>query len=653
MAVTALGSPGAAAEGGTIEDLGVAMRSPNVRLATMDVLADGTPVAYAFSDGQPVSFYAIDLRTGEALYAVDFPDYTVASSIVVADDDTVYLSVRAPNDGSLWSYVPQTKQLTKLATGLVGEGMLRTLIMDGQTLYGSTYPNAKVYAYDTASGDVRDYGSIVSDGDYAWGLALVDGKLWTGTGAVPHLKTVDPQTGEVAELPLPADAQGADFVNGIVRHGDLVFVKYSPAGTRNVAVYDLTTGDWCCDVGPNVALWTQRSLDGRFFYVQNNALFGYDVAARQRVSIGWEDSPLADQMAGTTAIGLVELGTADFPGTTVVGARSDGTIWRYNLTNRTGDILSTGIKGSPTTIQSVGHGPDGNVYFGAYLSVGVMARVNRKTGRIEQLTGPTQAETMIAHHGKIVIGAYPDAAFYSGDVRQDWNWGTNPRHLFTLGRGEPYEQDRPLSMVSAGRQVAAGTIPNYGELGGSLVFFDADTGEFEAHRNVVPDQSITALAYRDGQVFGGTSINGGLSSTPTQTQAELFIWDVQADRKVFSSVVVPGATIIHALTFDGQGRLWGMADNGVLFEFDVKTRQVVRSMQTGIASSNVWGRLSELYYRDTDGYVYGSAGAKLFRVDPRTFKFEVLVTSGVRQSGVDSSGNLYFADDTNIFRYRP
>lgn len=653
MAATALATPGTAAPPGTVEDLGAAMFSPNVRLAAADVLADGTPVAYEFSDGRPVSFNVVDLRSGGLLDSIELPPYTVASSIVVADDDTVYFSVRSPNDGSLWSYQPQSKTLTKLATGLVGEQMLRTLIMDGQTLYGSTYPNAKVYSYDTVTGQVRDYGSVVTDGDYAWGFAQVDDKLWVGTGSTPHLMTVDPASGAVAELPLPADAQGADFINGIVRHGDLVLVRYRPAGTYNVAIYDLTAGEWCCadSLGTNVGLWTDRSLDGQFYYIQGGRLYGYDIAARQRASVGVENSPLAGQLGGTTALELVELGTPEFPGTTVIGIRNDGTVWRYNLTNRTGDNITTDITGSPATIHSIGQGPDGNVYFGAYLSVGVMARVNRKTRKVEQLSGPSQADSIVAHRRKIVVGTYPDAAFYAGDPSAGWDWGTNPSHLFTLGRGEPYEQDRPATMVSAGRQVAAGTIPNYGELGGSLVLFDPDTGEFEAHRDVVPEQSVTALAYRGDLIYGGTSIHGGLDSTPTQTTAELFIWSTRENRKVFSKPVVPGATIIHALTFDKRGRLWGMADNGVLFEFDVAKRKVVRSIQTNLLNDNIWGRLSELYYRDADGYLYGNAAGRLFRVNLHTFKLEVLVSSGVRVSGLDRTGALYFGDETNIYRY--
>jgi hypothetical protein len=51
--------------------------------------------------------------------------------IDVAEDGTVYLSVRAPNDGTLWRYTPASGEAERIASRVVGEGMLRTLLIDG------------------------------------------------------------------------------------------------------------------------------------------------------------------------------------------------------------------------------------------------------------------------------------------------------------------------------------------------------------------------------------------------------------------------------------------------------------------------------------------------------------------------------------------
>ncbi|MEV5764932.1 hypothetical protein AB0L34_10200 [Micromonospora sp. NPDC052213] len=640
-------------------DLG-SMYTANVRLAAMDVRPDGTPVVYGFSDGTPVSFNAIDARTGELLHTTTFPGYTVASSIVVDDSGLVYLSVRAPNDGTLWRYDPATDQVTRIATGVVGEGMLRTLLIRDGILYGTTYPDAKVYSYDPATGAFRDYGGMTTDGDYAWGFDEVDGKLWVGTGAVPHLFSLDPATGGKTEIPLPEPvATRASFINRVTRHGDLVFVQYSPTlDGRNHLVYDLSAGRWCCTdtVGQPIAFghMTRGAVDGRFFYASGATVQGYDVATRQTTSIGWEGSPLAAALGTTRAFEPMRLGTPQFPGTTLVGMRGDGTIWRYNLQNRTGDILPNVIQSTPATVHSVGTGPDGNAYFGAYLSAGVMARVNRETGQLEQLSGPKQADSITTHGNRIVVGSYPGAEYYAGEVGGDvaWDWGSNSRHLFSLGRAE-FGQDRPVTLVSAGDLVVGGTVPDYGELGGGLVVFDPGSGAYQFHRDVVPDQSVTALTTVGGLVVGGTSIHGGLSSTPTQERAELFVWDVEAGEKVWSGPVVGGGAVVQALTAGPGGMVWGLVGDGTVFEFDPRTRTVTRSFDSGFADGNQWGFRTELFYRAADARFYGNAGGKLFWFDPRTLEHGLVLAQDVRIAGMDRDETIYVANNTNVFRWEP
>lgn len=635
-----------------VEDLGPAFYSPNVRLADTDVLADGTPVGYLFSDGQPVSLTAVDLRTGETLDSHEIAGYSIAASIEVAPDDTVYLSVRGPNDGSLWRYVPATGELEKLASRVAGERLLRTLVFHDGVLYGSTYPNAKVYAYDTATGEIRDYGSVVDDGSsYAWGMDLVDGDMWVGTGATPHLVEVAVDSGAMTEAALPpAVADHADFVNRVERFDDVVVLSHSPGGPDgNTAVYDLAADAWLPGLEGVVGPWASGTHDGRMYYVSDQTVLAYDVAARTSVPIGWEAGPLTGELDGTTGLALVELGTADFPGTTLVGTRVDGKVWRYSLATGTGDVVDAGITGAPATVHSMGRGGDGTVYVGAYLSAGVMARVD--ADGVTQLTGPKQADSVVASRGRTVVGTYPGAEFFVAEPGTAWDWGTNPRHLFSLGRGDT-GQDRPLAMAAAGSLVAAGTVPNYGELGGALTLFDPDTGAHTVHRNVVADQSVTALAYRDGFVYGGTSIHGGLSSTPTATEAELFVWDVAQDELVTSSVVAPGAEAIHALTVDPRGRVWGLAGDGTIFEYDPVNHEVARSVRTPATASNDWGRLSELYPHP-DGYLYGNADGMLFRFDPETLQFVTLMADGARHSAVASDGAIYLADSTNVSRFVP
>src|SRR5690625_110533 len=362
-----------------VTDLGVAMQAPNVRLSDVGTLADGTPVAYLFSDGEPVSFNVVDLRTGELLDSHEIPPYAVASAIDVADDGTVYLSVRSPNDGTLWRYEPETGELVEIADGIAGEQMLRMLDIDGAPLYGTTDPNAQVYALDLETEELTVFGSV-SESDYAWGLEADGDTVWVGAGTPAQLYRLDPATAEVTPVELPADvvADGG-FVQRVETYADLTVFSHRAVGGATLSVHDGTGWLERVPVG-GMWLYTEQSVDGAFYYLDSGArLHAYAVASRTSRSVDMSGSGVEGAPAGTTRMFLAELGTDDVPGTTVVGTRTAGMVRRDELRTGAGDVLATEPFGSSVTIMSIAEGGDGQVYVGAYLSPGVMARVDPAT----------------------------------------------------------------------------------------------------------------------------------------------------------------------------------------------------------------------------------------------------------------------------------
>src|SRR5690625_7652552 len=81
--------------------------------------------------------------------------------------------------------------------------MLRTLDIDGVTLYGTTYPDANAFAMDLATEEITEYGRIAPEGDYAWGLDAEDGEVWVGAGTPAQLVTLDPEAGSTDPVELP------------------------------------------------------------------------------------------------------------------------------------------------------------------------------------------------------------------------------------------------------------------------------------------------------------------------------------------------------------------------------------------------------------------------------------------------------------------
>src|SRR5690606_18427999 len=141
-----------------------------------------------------------------------------------------------------------------------------------------------------------------------------------------------------------------------------------------------------------------------------------------------------------------------------------------------------------------------------------------------------QAEGMTIYEDRLFLGTYPKANVTVFDTNRPIA-RSNPRTLFSLAN---YGQDRPFGILGVPEEnrVFVGTVPGYGLLGGALAVFDPDDKKATAsiYRNLIPEQGIVSLAYKDGVLFGGTTIHGGLGIRPTTKDSHLFMWDVKGGK---------------------------------------------------------------------------------------------------------------------------
>lgn len=606
-----------------VRELGNAVTSVNVRAGDFGTWTDGRPVLYATSNGDPVTFNVIDVATGASLDSAEIPGEFVAGSVHQSPDGSVYFNTNDPTPGALWRYVPGAG-VQHLGDRVAGEVWLRDVDTDASgTAYISTYPNAKLLAYHPDTGAIRDYGSLVDDATYAYAVEVVGEEVWVGTGPVAHLLAVNPETGAVREIPLPEEhLDNLDYVIGIDVHDGKVYVRVSPRGRFDTLVYDLATATWTDLVpGTSAAGFTAPDAEGTVYLLQGRSAVSYDPATGEVAPFGLEQTELAGYLeaaTGTYAVGLIDLGGEK----TFAAMTNKGDLLTYGLTSGSATAVAADITRSAVDVVGFGVGPDGNVYAGAKIGAGVMGRIVQGTHELQTLSGPSQAEGVGSHHGKIVIGDYSGAGVNVGDLSQPWQWGTNPKQVIKLNRGDPYHQDRVWAVQSVGDRVALGTIPEPGQNGGSVTLLDTETAEFEVFRHVVQDQSVVSLTYRDGLLYGGTSIHGGSGTTPVAKQAELFIFDPTTERVVWHGSPVPGADVVNGLTWTPDGHLWGITEHGTVFEFDVARRKTVRTRQVIDPPANMhpWGNHTSLVYDEQADGFFGTAGWELFFLDRKSLR---------------------------------
>jgi hypothetical protein len=192
-------------------------------------------------------------------------------------------------------------------------------------------------------------------------------------------------------------------------------------------------------------------------------------------------------------------------------------------------------------------------------------------------------------------------------------------------------------------KLAVGTVPDGNRLGGALVIYDPATGASQKYRNVVQDESVFGLTARGGIVYGGTSIAGGLATTPpTRTEGTVFAWDVKRAKKLWETVPVAGAITVSSVTFGPDGLLWGVAGKTV-FAMDARRGTVVKSYVLGTTTSS--GDIVA-----TCDAVYVSIDLnKIFRIAPNKAP-ALIVEKAHRRLGVRNDRQLLLSHGAELFR---
>ena len=230
-------------------------------------------------------------------------------------------------------------------------------------------------------------------------------------------------------------------------------------------------------------------------------------------------------------------------------------------------------------IFSLTLGPDGCIYGGS-VSLLHLFRYDPATDLLEDLGFPYPAGngefySLHTSDDKLYTAAYSGAELGVYDPFAPWDpeaeTDANPRRIGPVGG----RQNRPHAMTSLpDGTLFVGSEPDYGLHGGALSIYDPESGQFEVHRDIIPDQTVLSLtAGADGHtVYGGSSIRGGTGTEPRAETARFFAWDADAGQVSLDAVPVLGAQHIDTLVTAPDGTVYGAVQTknlgARLFVFD-------------------------------------------------------------------------------------
>ncbi|MDR6553114.1 carbohydrate binding domain-containing protein [Paenibacillus qinlingensis] len=602
------------------------------------------------SKSTPARIAAVDINSGSVLRTVNLGsvgETEGAWGATTSSDGYIYAATYP--QAKVYKYTPGATTATDLGTALSGQTHIYNITAGlGGKIYGGTYPNAGFFRY--YNGAYLQLGNMpfTTSETYVRSIAYdtVNNVSYVGLGPVAAIKRFDHTTGQTDNI-LPSTYASDDFVLGLNLEGSKLFARLGPSNKLVVLNVSNVNGVITTTVDAEISGVASQNqspvYNGKVYFTINGILQAYDIASKTYSSLS------ADATVHPIRMGLVQLDDqANYPGTTLVGVgfRETGTrMFKYNIQTGTITYSDLNIPRIATSINAVGSGPDNKIYTSGYYSGGMGIYSPLRTDQNVYQGNIGQIESFASMGSTLYMGGYPKGRLYATTPSNGWS----PTLLFDTSA---YDQERPNVLATGGGKVFMGTTPVAGALGGALTIYDPATSNVIVKRNLVQDQSVISIAYKDGKVYAGTTVSGGQSATPTTSAAKLAIYDIATDTTTVKTLPV-SKKALTALTVGPDGKIWGLLE-GYLIIYNPTTGLFDYSALkfSGVDYSGnayIWrdGTLLEGKFGD----VLGTLDGQLFTIDASTKAVSILVPSGASALAEDELGNVYYRVGTNLYRY--
>ena len=364
--------------------------------------------------------------------------------------------------------------------------------------------------------------------------------------------------------------------------------------------------------------------------------------------------------------------------------------WSDDSTNVSGGYRLNPIMGSP----------DGkSIYVGAVRG-NRLGMYDLATGKMTYWeTVSTQIDGLTWYNGKVYSGNYQNASINEIDPVT----GT-VKTFFDLQAGA-FNQARVHTLTAGDKKIFCGTVPDKYKLGGVLAWYDLDTkltyvaagptkedvyyADTSGDKNsyvwysaatdekvtfnsnssftgLIKNQSISCILYKNGYIYGCTTVHGGSGSTADSTAtAKIFVYDVKAKELVGElnlrqalSGFTKNIESINAVAADPDvdGKFWAVV-TGTLVSFTFDTTAKTFSVKEELSvnkntydSGSQWHPRSIIFDRE---YMYVSLngyGICMLKRDNPKQGYLLANSTGHYEMVLAADGNLYIHNDYDIVR---
>lgn len=520
---------------------------------------------------------------------------------------------------SLYKYTKTTQNLIKLAD-FDSEQYVWDMVKDHQgNIWLGTSPNALLYRLNMNTQALSNFGSVFkgkSSIDYARAIEEYNGIIYIGTGVTTAgLYAFNPETGKKTNI-LPVAYRSEETVYDLALVEGVLLATLLPS--QKILKIDLLSGK-------------VSEIPGNFYAdtTVSSKPSGHDVFSGMG-DIVLEYNILDDTIARITPTGYGGLGGAKIYGNTLSGINIHSEFVEINLlTNKKTAVDLTAVGLPKTPAIPVAMMVDNGV---AYFSERQLRRFDTRT-RTEQYANINgEPKTLCALNGLIYAAHYTKAMLYSYDAANI----TKGKLIWLIGNN----QNRPLDMSCDNTIVAIATEPNYGKFGGALSVYNTLTRTKYVWLNIVANHTIRSVDLHGNHAYIGTSIFGGTGAPLRSGFGKFVKLDIKTKKVLWSTLA--SSKLIKDVVFDGENRVFGLGDNGVLYKLNSENGQIEKQASTNLAGLAI----------TKTGKIYGVSSSSIFSIDSNLTMLKLTNLPKITNFTSDKiTGKSYVVSDKNLIEF--
>ncbi len=335
-----------------------------------------------------------------------------------------------------------------------------------------------------------------------------------------------------------------------------------------------------------------------------------------------------------------------YPGKSLIANSQSEGVMIVNFEKGSCEYFSDGFPVQAAGMRTIQAGYNGDIVCSAMQGSAIY--VYNMFDNTTRKAPAAQMESILRTDGKYYLGSYGSGGgIYEFDPAKPAEKGANPALVSTLKKAK-IKQDRVFASTDGNDKIYYGSVPYYGYFGGCIASYDKTTKETKVYENIVKDHSIVGLAYKNGKLYGSTTIFGGLGITPAEDTAKVFIFDPQEGKVETVKALKLKKDLSNQLfagnmSFSPDGRLF-VGTNNVLVELDpadlsVKKELVLGSQPDLTVTDTRWQGF--FFEWAPNGLLFTNIGGKVSAVDIDTMDYKILDANRSNAISLGMDQNLY------------